>query len=50
MDSGGPMFLQSGGLVYLAGIISFGTGCAEGKPGVSTRITYYADWIRLNIH
>lgn len=47
-DSGGPLYVEAGGLVYLAGIISFGATCADRKPSVSTRVTYFADWIRQN--
>lgn len=45
-DSGGPLFYEAGGLVYLAAIASFGTTCADNKPAVNTRITEYANWIR----
>lgn len=47
-DSGGPLFLDAGGVVYLVGIISFGSACADRNPSVSTRVTAYADWIRQN--
>lgn len=48
LDSGGPIFLYENGVVYLVGIISYGTSCGSGAPSVNTRITYYADWIRYN--
>lgn len=47
-DSGGPVFADAGGLVYLVGIISFGSTCADRMPSVSTRVTYFSDWIRQN--
>ncbi len=47
-DSGGPLYsLQSDGQQAIAGITSFGVGCAlEGIPGVYTNVTIFADWIR----
>ncbi|MCL4132901.1 UNVERIFIED_CONTAM: hypothetical protein GTU68_048044 [Idotea baltica] len=44
-DSGGPM--ECGG--YLAGIVSWGRGCAlAGYPGVYTETAYYVNWIKEN--
>ena len=44
-DSGGPMVVQrEDGRFMLAGIISWGIGCAE-VPGVYTRISEFKDWI-----
>ena len=38
------------GLMYLRGIVSFGTNkCGHGYPGVYTDIAYYVDWIRKNL-
>jgi len=46
-DSGGPLQCNMGdGRWYLAGITSFGSGCARpGFPDVFTRLTHYLDWI-----
>ncbi|CAN7984354.1 unnamed protein product [Ixodes hexagonus] len=48
-DSGGPLVLKdpSTGQWSLIGIISWGIGCAlPNQPGVYTRITHFAEWIR----
>ncbi|XP_067005298.2 venom serine protease [Anabrus simplex] len=49
-DSGGPVLWQDKetGRVYLAGVISYGIGCATSRPGVNTRVTSYLDWILSN--
>ncbi|GLV44678.1 Notopleural [Carabus blaptoides fortunei] len=46
-DSGGPMVIQRPDKRFLlAGIISWGIGCAEpNQPGVYTRISEFRDWI-----
>ena len=49
-DSGGPLvtpiFDRDGHPRYeLAGITSWGIGCADGFPGVYTRVSNYVDWI-----
>lgn len=35
---------------YVVGFYSYGEKCAEGIPGVFTRIASYVDWIRENIN
>lgn len=45
-DSGGPLVVRgSDGTPYLAGITSWGDGCAAGTPGVYTRVSRYENWI-----
>lgn len=46
-DSGGPLFLgQESSHYVLAGIVSWGEGCAEpGQPGVYTRVSSFTSWI-----
>jgi secreted trypsin-like serine protease len=50
-DSGGPLRYiknsSAGPVVTLAGIVSFGAGCAEPNlPGVYTRVSFFDSWIR----
>uniref|UniRef100_A0A182P1T5 CLIP domain-containing serine protease n=1 Tax=Anopheles epiroticus TaxID=199890 RepID=A0A182P1T5_9DIPT len=46
-DSGGPLMESAEGVVYLAGITSFGwPRCGkDGVPGVYTNVTHYMEWI-----
>ncbi|XP_017005931.2 trypsin-1 [Drosophila takahashii] len=49
-DSGGPMHVLGSGEAYqLAGIVSWGEGCAKpNAPGVYTRVSQFNEWITEN--
>lgn len=45
-DSGGPLAVRTDPGYVLAGITSYGRGCARANtPGVYTRVSHYTDWI-----
>jgi len=49
-DSGGPFICNEGGKAILAGVVSWGNGCALADyPGVYARTTHVLDWIKSNM-
>jgi kallikrein len=45
-DSGGPMAVDVDEVTTLAGITSWGSGCAWLEPGVYTKVSSYVTWIK----
>jgi len=49
-DSGGPLICEINGNAVLAGVTSWGIGCARaGSPGEWAKVSNYLDWINNNI-
>lgn len=45
-DSGGPLVIRNGNEHILAGVVSWGYGCATEWPGFYSRVSSAIDWIR----
>lgn len=44
-DSGGPLAINVSGTNYLAGVTSWGYGCAWYSPGIYSKVSNYVTWI-----
>merc|ERR1712072_1593580 len=49
-DSGGPLTVKASDQHYLAGVVSWGSGCAaDGLPGVYAEVAKFRSWLTANM-